>query len=185
MQAPPDLTDPSFWLSLYALSTFLSRLFMQSAPSEACQNATSVDQSQLPSDSVQHGSPDNPEQVSGRLPDVAGDREPNPPPDDADAISVASNRSRRGRRANAEWLSSRSSSSQEGSPGYRIEEYERAHKSLRKPPTGVIFQVIPSVGDAKNRISVEEFPNGQSSHATVHTARLTDRRGANPHPFEP
>lgn len=138
---------------------------MQSAPSLTTQNAIPVDNPQNPPNTVQHGSSDNPDQASSRLPDVAGDGEPSTGPDDPDTISVASNHSRRGRRANAEWLSSRSSSSQEGSPGNRIEEYERAHKSLRKPPTGVIFQVVPSAGDATNRTSVEEFPNGELSLA--------------------
>jgi hypothetical protein len=158
---------------------------MQSALPEPPKNATSVNQSQFPPNSIQHGSPDNPDQVSDRLPDAADDREPSAGTDEADTISIASNHSRRGRRANAEWLSSRSSSSQEGSPGYRIEEYERAHKSMRKPATGVIFKVILSARDATNRISVQEFPNGQSSRAGMHIARLTDRRGTYPYPFEP
>lgn len=158
---------------------------MQSAPPETPQNATSPNRSQLPPPTVQHGSPDNPDEASGRLPDVADDREANAGTDDADTISVASDRSRRGRRADAEWLSSRSNSSQEGSPGYRIEEYERAHKSMRKPATGVIFQIIPSARDAANKISVEEFPNGPFLQLSAHIARLTDRRGTHPYPFEP
>jgi hypothetical protein len=158
---------------------------MQSAPSEDLQTANPLDQSLLAPNTVHHGSPDHPAQASGRLPQGTADREPSPEPDDADTISIASSRSRRGRRANAEWLSSRSSSSQEGSPGHRIEEYERAHKSLRKPSTGVIFQVIPSDKDANNRISVEQFPNGQSRHAVVCIAVLTCRRGPDPYPLEP
>ena len=140
---------------------------MQPAPSLTPHNAIPVDQ------------------ASSRLPDVAGDREPSTGSDDADTISVTSNHSRRGRRANAEWLSSRSSSSQEGSPGYRIDEYERAHKSLRKPPTGVIFQVVPSARDATSRTSVEEFPNGELSLACEDIARITRRRGPYTYTLEP
>jgi hypothetical protein len=136
---------------------------MQSAPPEIPQNATSSNRSHIPPTSIQHGSPQNPDEASSRLPDVADDGEPNARTDDADTISITSDRSRRGRGADAEWLSSRSGSSHEGSPGYRIEEYERAHKSIRKPATGVMFKIIPSTRDTTNRISIEAFPNGQSS----------------------
>lgn len=135
---------------------------MQPAPFEAPQPATSVDQSHSPPNTVQHGSPNISDQASGRLPGGTDDREPSPETDEVDTISTTSDRSQRGRRASVEWLSSRSHSSQDGSPGYRIEEYERAHKSLRKPSHGVVFQVIPSLRDANNTVSVEEFPNGQS-----------------------
>ena len=155
-------TDQSFWFSLHALSSFIPRLFMQPAPSEAPQHVTSADHSQYPPSTLQHGSPDNADQASGRARPGADDREPSPDLVDADAASIASNGSRRGRRAHAGWLSSRSNSSQEGSPGHRIEEYERAHKALRKPSIGVVFQVIPSAKDAQDKISVEEFPNGQN-----------------------
>ena len=158
---------------------------MQPAPSLTPHNAIPVDHPQDPTNTIQHGSSDNPDQASSRLPDVAGDREPSTGSDDADTISVTSNHSRRGRRANAEWLSSRSSSSQEGSPGYRIDEYERAHKSLRKPPIGVIFQVVPSARDATSRTSVEEFPNGELSLACEDIARITRRRGPYTYTLEP
>lgn len=133
---------------------------MQPAPPEASQNATSLDQTQLPPTTLQHGSPDNSDQASGRLPHGVDDREPNADLEDADVVSIASSQSRRGRRANPEWLSlsSRSNSSQEGSPGHRIEEYERAHATPRKPP-GVLFQVIPSAKGV-SKISIEKFPNG-------------------------
>jgi hypothetical protein len=138
---------------------------MQPAPPEASPNATSLDQPQFSPTTLQHGNPDNPYQASGRPPHGVDDREPNTDLEAADAVSIASSQSRRGRRANAEWLSqsSRSNSSQEGSPGHRIQEYERAHATPRKP-SGVIFQVIPSAKGA-SKISVEKFPNGQDSPA--------------------
>lgn len=180
----PYLTDPSSWLSLHTLSTFLSRFFMQPAPSEAPKKATSVDQPRSLSGTLQHGSPDTPDPAPGRLPHGDDARKPNEDLEEADAVSVASSQSRRGRRVDAEWLSlsSRSNSSQEGSPGHRVEEYERAYATPRKPSAEAMFQVIPSKGTSG--ISIEKFPNGLYIPMLERPNNLIHHRGPDTHPVK-
>ncbi|OQU94529.1 hypothetical protein CLAIMM_00878 [Cladophialophora immunda] len=142
---------------------------MHPAPSEASQNATSVEPTQqLPSPSTQHGLPDVEHEASGGLPSTRSPSEPTPDADEPfDNVSVHSSGTQRGRSSNARWISSRDSSSQ-GSPGSRIDEYERAHTQYRKPSDGMIFQVIPSSKDKTSRVSIENFPNEVLTHILSH-----------------
>jgi hypothetical protein len=79
---------------------------------------------------------------------------------DGDTSSVSSGISVRGRKPNVRWLRSHDGSSHGGSPGNRIDQYERSHTSSQKDER-VSFQVIPSVKGANGYISVEQFPNGK------------------------
>ncbi|KIW82234.1 hypothetical protein Z517_05261 [Fonsecaea pedrosoi CBS 271.37] len=142
---------------------------MHPAPSEASQNATSVEPAQhLPSSSSQHGLPDIEHEASVGLLSTSNPREPTPDLEEsADNVSVRSVGTQRGRPSNTRWISSRDSSSQ-GSPGSRIDEYERAHTQYRKPSDGIIFQVVPSSKDKTSRVSVESFPNEVLTHILSH-----------------
>jgi hypothetical protein len=80
---------------------------------------------------------------------------------DTDALSVSSGGSGRGRKTNIRRLNSHDRSSQGGSPGSRIDEYERSHLPSSKKGDGVFFQVVPSINGARRHISVEQFPNGK------------------------
>ena len=132
---------------------------MQPAPPEASQNATSVDLSRLPSPLTQHGLSEIEQRASGGSLPWSSPRGSSSVPE-ADNLSVSSGGTRRGRSANAGRISSRENSSQEGSPGSRIDEYERAHAPLRKRSDGVIFQIVPSEKGKIQTLSIESFPNG-------------------------
>jgi hypothetical protein len=80
---------------------------------------------------------------------------------DGDTSSVSSGRSARGWKPNIRRLRSHDGSSQGGSPGNRIDIYERSHTSSKKDG-GLSFQVIPSVTGNNRHITVEQFPNGKS-----------------------
>ena len=133
---------------------------MHPAPPEASNNATSVDQSQLPPPPTQHGLSEIEQLASGGSLSWSSPRVPTSAPDEADNLSVSSRGTRRGRSANAGRISSRETSSQEGSPGSRIDEYERAHAQLRKRSDGIIFQIVPSAKGKIQTLSIESFPNG-------------------------
>ena len=131
---------------------------MQPAPTEASQTATSVESTHTTTPPIQHGQPESQQQTPSHLfhEDVGAsaiDR-----PDDTDAASISSGGASRGRQPNTGRISSRNDSSQESSPGSRIDEYERAHATVRKPSGGMIFQVVPSA--RSTNVSIQEFPNG-------------------------
>ena len=134
---------------------------MQSAHPEISQNATSVDLSHSTDTLRQHGLPTNNQQTSdhfgssGNVADVVTIL------DDGDTVSVTSSATSRGRRANDHWMNSRDGSSQERSPGSRIEAYEQANVIPRKPSHEMLFQIIPSTSKAQPRVSVVDLPNGQ------------------------
>ena len=133
---------------------------MQSAPSEASQNATSVEQSPNHAVTLQHGVSERSEPASGHL--LSGDdRESHNVPDEGDTASVSSSSTHRGRRLDAGRLSSHSSSSQESSPGSRIDEYERSNQYGRRIKKPMAFKIVPSVGKEFGSISLDKFPNGQ------------------------
>lgn len=131
---------------------------MQPAPTEASQTATSVESSQTTTPSIQHGQPEFQQQTQSHL--FHGDVRVSPidRPDDTDAASTSSGGASRGRQPNTGRISSRNGSSQESSPGSRIDEYERAHATVRKPSDGMIFQVVPN--SQSTNVSIQEFPNG-------------------------
>lgn len=135
---------------------------MQSAPSEVSQNATSVETFDNQSSSSEHGISILPDLASGRLPGGGG-REPLLSPDDTDSASVSSGSTRRGRRSNTRRVSDRGRSSQESSPGSRIEEYEKLHQYGRKKSPPLAFQVVASGKDKTKGISIDKFPNGKSA----------------------
>jgi hypothetical protein len=136
---------------------------MQSAPPEVLQTATSVDQPQLPSLPTQHGLPHDEQQASRGTLSRSSLREPNPNLEDtSDNVSVSSGGTQRGRSSNAGRLSRQHSSSQEGSPGSRIDEYERAFTKYRRSSDELMFQVVPSTKDKAQQVSIESFPNGES-----------------------
>jgi len=133
---------------------------MQSAPSEISQNATLLDQPPVSSPSSQYG-------LQGTLHAASDDflrenspRVPGSAIDDTDTASVSSGGTQRGRSTNAGRIRSRDTSSQEGSPGSRIDEYEKAHAQPRKPSDGMIFQIVPSAKGKIDTVSIETFPNG-------------------------
>jgi hypothetical protein len=82
--------------------------------------------------------------------------------DESDNLSVSSGGTQRGRPSFTprRLSSSHDNSSHEGSPGSRVEEYEKEHAQSRKPSDGMIFQIIPSAKDKVNGVSIESFPNG-------------------------
>jgi hypothetical protein len=133
---------------------------MQPAPTEFSPTATSVDFPNNPSHS-HHGLPDVPASASGSVPSRAEDAGLSPIPADTDAESVLSRATSRGRQptANAGRLS-RHDSSQDSSPGSRIDEYEKAHANTlpRRPSDDMIFQIVKS--DKISNVFIQEFPNG-------------------------
>lgn len=140
---------------------------MQSAPSESSQNATSVDQPQFPSPPSQYGLPDILHDASGGFLRADSPRRSESVLEDTDAASVSSSGTQRGRSSNAGLRSSRDNSSQEGSPGSRIDEYEKAHAQPRKLSDGMIFQIVPSAKGKIDTVSIETFPNGWSRFLSV------------------
>lgn len=133
---------------------------MQPAPPEAFPNATPVDQPRPSPPPTQHGLPDIEQQASGGRLLGSSARVPQPAPDDSDDVSSSSGGARRGRSANFGRMSSPERSSQEGSPGSRIDEYERAQTQSRKRSDGMVFQIIPTAKGKPQTISIEDFPNG-------------------------
>lgn len=133
---------------------------MQSAPSETSQNATSVDQPQVSSPSSQYGLPDILHVASNGFLRENSPRVPESAIEDTDAASVSSGDTQRGRSTNSRRINSRDNSSQEGSPGSRIDEYEKAHAQPRKPSDGMVFQIVPSAKGKIDNVSIETFPNG-------------------------
>ena len=134
---------------------------MQPAPSKVSQNATLVDQHRQPSPPAQHGLPDLEQPASDGVLHSSRLREPTPHLEDtSDNLSVSSGGTRRGRPSDAGRVSRQDGSSQEGSPGSRIDEYERAYTNYRRPSDEMIFQVVPSAKDKTPKVSVESFPNG-------------------------
>jgi len=135
---------------------------MQPASPEASTTATLVDQIQDSSSSTsQHGLSDHFPQTSGGRATLWNHRESSTPSEETDDASVTSGSTRRGRRNDAGRMSSREGSSQEGSPGSRIDEYEKAHRRVRKPrQDGMIFQVVPTAKGKDSRLSIQDFPNG-------------------------
>jgi hypothetical protein len=81
--------------------------------------------------------------------------------DTSDNFSVSSGGTRRGRSADVGRLSRQHSSSQEGSPGSRIDDYERAFTKHRRTSDEMIFQVVPSARDKHSNVSIQSFPNGE------------------------
>ncbi|KIX00014.1 uncharacterized protein Z518_10941 [Rhinocladiella mackenziei CBS 650.93] len=142
---------------------------MQPAPSEASQNATSIDQPRFPPYlPTQHGVPDTERAASGGPLSTSSRRVSRSPEDNTDNLSVSSAGTQRGRRANTRRISSRENSSQDGSPGSRIDEYERAHAQPRKRSDGMIFQIVPSVKGKSQSVSIESFPNEVLTHILSH-----------------
>jgi len=137
---------------------------MQPAPSEVFQNATLIEAPQSPSPSTQHGLPVNVLQASGGTLSPSSPGAPSSVSDDNDSISVASGETHRGRNSHVGRLSSRDDSSQGGSPGTRIDEYEKAHATQRKRSDGMIFQIVPMAKGKAQSISIESFPNGAAEN---------------------
>ncbi len=131
---------------------------MQPAPTESSQTATSIKPYPNTGTSIQHGQPDLQQQASGDLPRPDARVSPIDRSENKDAASTSTGGSSRGRQPNTSRISSRHNSSQESSPGSRIDEYERAQATDRKPSDGMIFQVIPN--SKSTNLSIEEFPNG-------------------------
>ncbi|KAK4941484.1 hypothetical protein LTR10_018628 [Elasticomyces elasticus] len=141
---------------------------MQPAPSEVLQNATLVEQPQFPSPSTQHGLPINVLQASGGTLSPSSPGAASSVSDDIDSISIASGETHRGRNSHVGRLSSRDDSSQGGSPGTRIDEYEKAHATQRKRSDGMIFQIVPMAKGKAQSVSIESFPNEVLTHILSH-----------------
>lgn len=157
---------------------------MHPDPTEASHNATSVD-NQDSEPSLHHGLSEHQQQVSDGISSQDAVRAaPDPPSADEDFLPRSSRDTSRGRQYNAGRISNRGDSSQESSPGSRIDEYERASLKLKaKSPTeDMMFQVIPAAKGQAGNVLIEEFPNGMPVY--VHTShRLTVDRGAHAHPL--
>ena len=157
---------------------------MHPDPTEAFHNATSVD-NQDSEPSLHHGLSEHQQQVSDGSSSQDAVRAPlDPPSAGEDFLPRPSRNTSRGRQHNAGRISNRGDSSQESSPGSRIDEYERANLQLKaKPPTeDMMFQVIPAAKGQAGNVLIEEFPNGMPVY--VHTLRrLTVDRGAHAHPL--
>jgi hypothetical protein len=136
---------------------------MQPEPPKVSQN-DSLAITQISSTANHHGLSHEDEEPPATLldrEDVGGTSEV---ASDADATSVSSEGSRRGRGTNSGRLNSGSSNSssgsQRGSPVNRIDEYERRQTNSRRTSDRVTFQVVPSKGGSGRSVSIEEFPNG-------------------------
>lgn len=155
---------------------------MQSQPTEVSQNEPVDDHISQSISSAQHGIWTDVEPSSSpSLRRDAGEDSPHPG-GSADAVSVSSAGSGRGRKPNSRRLKSHDRSSEGSSPGSRIEEYERSHLPSPCLGDGVLFQVIPSVKDVKKRLSVDQFPNGKSL-LVYQCNDLTIYRGYHSHPI--
>jgi len=136
---------------------------MQPAPIEASLFATSEYRTPSPSSSQEHGLSNKPESASDQPLAQEDGREPSYPSNEADAASVASSDTRRGRKVDAGRISSRTNSSQDGSPGSRIEAYEKANSTKSKTSGPVEFHVVPSGKTTSTGASIDGFPNGKIS----------------------
>ena len=136
---------------------------MQPAPLAALQNTISEDRSTSSSTLQEYGLQCISEPAPDRTLANGDGREPTSPPDGADIASVASDGARRGRRLNAGRISSQPTSSQEGSPGSRIEAYEKANAIKPKMSGPLGFQVISSGNARNNESTIDNFPNGKTS----------------------
>ncbi|RVX67608.1 hypothetical protein B0A52_08137 [Exophiala mesophila] len=141
---------------------------MQSAPSEVSQLASSLYQTQSSSPPSQHGFPRSGQQTSGGSLYETSPRESSLVIEDTDSASVSSSSTRRGRSSNIARISSRDTSSQDASPGSRIDDYERQHARYRKPSDGGTFQVVPSTNPGPYRVSINDFPNEVLTHILSH-----------------
>ena len=133
---------------------------MQPAPSEVSQTATSIESLPEPTRTFQHGLSPTDELASAGFSSAEVVRVSSTSADDADNASVTSTSTHRGRRFDTRRLSRSESSSQESSPGSRIDEYEKAHVTPRKPMDGMVFKIVPMAAGKQNRVSVLDFPNG-------------------------
>ena len=149
---------------------------MHPAPPEIPQTATSVDEPQQTSPPTQHGLPHLQQPASGGTLPRSSPREPTPHLEDTrDDVSISSggtHGTQRGRSPNTGRLSRQHSSSQEGSSGSRIDEYERAFAKYRRPSEEMMFQIVPSAKDKPVQVSIEGFPNGTRTIARIQ--RVTD-----------
>lgn len=80
----------------------------------------------------------------------------------SDDVSVVSSTTSRSGRTYTRRLSRQDTSSEERSPGSRIDAYERAHFGSRRPSDGMLFQVIPSTNHKDAQVSLLDLPNGES-----------------------
>lgn len=143
---------------------------MQSAPSEVFRAATSVDNTSTnPSSFSQHGLSTTDEQSSDGSPFANVIGVPAAPIDDTDNASITSSSTRRGRRVDTGRIN-RTTSSEDSSPGSRIEAYEKADSTPRKLSDGMVFQIVPNASGTQNNISILDFPNGRMP---CHTAYIT------------
>ena len=132
---------------------------MQPAPTEASQTATSVDPPRHTDSTSQHGLSDPTVSASSHLPRGEG-RGSQQSLEDVEISSVSSSSTRRGRRTATRRVSDRDSSSQESSPGSRIQAYEKSNYYGRKKPQVVGFQIVSSSKPNKSLVAVDRFPNG-------------------------
>jgi hypothetical protein len=155
---------------------------MQSRSTKAQPNDSVDHQSPSSSPSTQHGfhhgsevgpSPSLHRQPGESSPLSGGDN---------DTLSISSGSSSRGRTPyiGLRQLKNSDSSSQGGSSGSRVDLHEKSHN---KKPDGVSFKIIPSGRPIEHRVSVNQFPNGESCLVWHCRSVLTVNRGPHPHPF--
>lgn len=132
---------------------------MQSAPPEILQTATTPGILRDNQPSTQDGFyPDGDTGLDGRSTgSLASETHSSARTSD----DVSSTTSRSGRTYTRR-LSRQDTSSEERSPGSRIDAYERAHFSSRRPSDGMLFQVIPSTDNKVAQVSLLDLPNGES-----------------------
>lgn len=141
---------------------------MQSEPYEALQTATSEERSQNTESSLHHGQQEHQHAASGSIPHQDAASEPSAHhADNTDTLSMSSGDTTRGRQRNIGRIDNRNDSSQETSPGSRIDEYEKAHSTIRRQSDEILFQVIASRKGGTINVSIEEFPNGEYVEETI------------------
>lgn len=137
---------------------------MQSQLTEVQHNESVNNLPSSSSTSTQHGlRHDLDPSSSPSLQREVGEDSPSPGGDN-DTLSISSrgSGSARGRKSKIGRLRSPDRSSQGGSPGSRVELYEKSHYLSAKSDDEVLFKVIPSVNEVEHRVSVDHFPNGES-----------------------
>lgn len=134
---------------------------MQFAPPEDSPNALGTiahDSSSNPQHGLQSvtGEPSDSFDDNRLVREVSGSTEP------SDDASVASSATSRGRQAIVGRMNARNDS-EESSPGSRIDAYEKAYATHRRPSDEMVFQVVPSSGPATG-VSLPDMPNGKNQN---------------------
>lgn len=137
---------------------------MQPASTEVPQQNSVEFLTLNPSTSAQHGLQHGPEYASSSPATGEAERESTQSFTDADAFSVSSGESGRGREVQGGRLSGSERSSLNGSPGSRIDEYEKLNTRSQRRNAASTYREKPPIRRVSydgGRVLFDRFPNGR------------------------